>query len=285
VSPRLSAGLAVLAAVAVAGCGGSKSQRGAVAAYVTHVNQIESALAKPLDQVTRAGSSFASELHAGPVTEGPIVNNAEQTLQTALSEIRRAQLRLSALPAPAPASHLRALVVELAAGEAGMTHEVAVLVAYLPRFDAALARLGPAALALQHVLSQNATGASAVAAVYAAKGAALRRFQAAVGEVVAHLHKLKPPAVSSPGYKAQLKSLREMGASAGQLAGALSSGSLGVVPHLLVEFDRAATLSRSQAVQRAQIAAVREYNRQSARLTKLQAKIAQERLRLDNYLK
>jgi hypothetical protein len=39
-----------------------------------------------------------------------------------------------------------------------------------------------------------------------------------------------------------------------------------------------------QPVQRAQIAAVRAYDAESAKLTKLQARIAEERLRLDNYL-
>lgn len=76
-----------------------------------------------------------------------------------------------------------------------------------------------------------------------------------------------------------------MASSAGGIAHALASGSLANVPALLASFDKAATLSRTRVVQRAQIAAVRTYDAESAKLTKLQAKIAEERLRLDNYLK
>jgi hypothetical protein len=285
VTKRLRWGLALATVVLVAGCGShSHSQRPAVAKYVTQVNHIESKLTTPLSQVTRAGASFASQLRSGPVTEGPLVNSTEQTLAAALAKIRATEVDLALLPAPVPARHLRSLLLALTAGEARMTAQVARLVAYLPRFDAALAGLGPAAVSLEHVLAHTATGQSAVNALYASKAAALQRFQLAVGLVLARLRRLQPPAVSKPGYTAELASLRGMASSAGGLAAALSSGSLGKVSSLLLRFDEAATQSHSRAVQRAQIAAVRAYDGESARLTKLQSQIAEERLRLDNYL-
>lgn len=283
---RLRGGLALAAAVLAAGCGShSETQRPAVAKYVTQVNHIESTLTNPLAQVTRAGSSFASQLKSGPVTEGPLVNAAEQTLSTALAKIRAAQVRLALLSAPVPARHLRSLLLTLTAGEASMTAEVTRLVAYLPRFDAALAGLAPAASSLEHVLARTATGQAAVTALYATKAAALQRFQLSVKLVLARLRKLAPPEVSKPGYSAELASLRGMASSAGGLATALRAGSLGKVDPLLVSFDKAATESHSTAVQRAQIAAVRAYDGESTKLTKLESKIAQERQRLDNYLK
>ena len=282
---RLRGALALLAAVLAGGCGShSHTQRPAVAKYVTQVNRVEATLTKPLEQITRAGATFASELRSGPVAEGPIVNATGQTLQGALAQIRSAQVDLALLPTPVPARRLRSLLLALTAGEAAMTNQLALLVAYLPRFDAALATLGPAAVSLEHVLSRGATGASAVAAIYAAKANALRRFRLAVGLVIARLRKLQPPAVSKPGYTAELTSLRGMSSSAGGLAAALSSGALGKVDPLLLSFDKAATESHSRGVQRAQIAAVRAYDGDSANLTKLQSKIYQERLRLDNYL-
>ena len=281
----LRGGLAVAAAVLAAGCGSqSHTQRPAVAKYVTQVNHVESTLTSPLAQVTRAGSSFASQLRSGPVTEGPLVNSAEQTLVGALAKIRAAQVRLALLPAPVPARHLRSLLLTLTAGEANMTAEVTRLVVYLPRFDAALAGLGPAAVSLEHVLAQTATGRAAVNALYASKAAALHRFQLAVGLVLARLRKLAPPAVSKPGYTAEVASLRGMSSSAGGLAAALTSGSLAKVDPLLLRFDKSATQSHSRAVQRAQIAAIRAYDGESTKLTKLQSQIAEERLRLDNYL-
>jgi hypothetical protein len=285
VSKHLRGGLALATAVLVAGCGGhSQSQRPAVAKYVTQVNHIESKLTTPLSRVTRAGASFAAQLRSGPVTEGPLVDATQQTLVAALAKIRAAQGDLALLPTPVPARHLRSLLLALTAGEASMTREVTRLVAYLPRFDAALAGLGPAAVSLEHVLALTATGQSAVNSLYASKAAALHRFQLAVGLVLARMRKLQPPAVSKPGYAAEVSSLRGMASSAGGLAAALTSGSLGKVNSLLLRFDTAATQSHSRAVQRAQIAAVRAYDGESAKLTKLQSQIAEERLRLDNYL-
>jgi hypothetical protein len=285
VTKRLRGGLVLTAAVLAAGCGShAQTQRPAVAKYVTQVNRVESTLTTPLSQVTRAGAAFATQLRSGPVTEGPLVNSAEQTLEGALTKIRAAQVRLALLPAPVPARHLRSLLLALTAGEASMTDEITRLVDYLPHFDAALAGLGPAAVSLEHVLSRTATGQAAVNALYASKAAALRRFDLAVGLVLTRLRRLQPPAVSKPGYTAELASLKGMASSAGGLATALTSGSLGKVDPLLLSFDKAATESHSRAVQRAQIAAVRTYDGESAKLTKLQAKIAEERLRLDNYL-
>ncbi len=163
-----------------------------------------------------------------------------------------------------------------------MTHQVSLLVDYLPRFNAVLAALGPAAISLEHVLSRNATGVQAtVNSLYATKAAALRGFQSTVGAILARLRKLQPPAVSKPGYSAQIKALRGMSTSAAKLAGALTSGNLAGVNPALISFDRAALASRSVAVQKAQIAAIRAYDGASKRLSALQRQISLERLALD----
>lgn len=277
--------LALLAAVAVAGCGHARSERPAVAGYVKAVNRIESSLTEPLAQVTQAGTMFASELHPGRAREGTVVNSAAQTLQGALVRIRAAQAGLVALAAPTPAHHLRSLLIALTAGEGDMTAELRRLVVYLPHFDADLAGLDPAAARLERVLARRATGAMAVAAVYAAKAAALRRFKRSVEHVLARMRTLEPPPVSRPGYTAELDSLRGMAASADGLARALSTGALAKVDPLLTSFDKAATQSRTRAVQRAQIAAVRAYDARVTGLTALQDQIANERLRLSNSLR
>ena len=285
-SPRLRGGAALLAAVLAAGCGASShSQRPAVAAYVKQINKVESSLTAPLQQVTRASASFATELHSGHVTEGPIVTANEQSLRLALTKIRAQQARLLALPAPAPAQHLRSLLISLTAGEAAMTHQVSLLVDYLPRFNAVLAALGPAAAELEHVLSRNATGVQAtINTLYATKAAALRRFQTTVQAILARLRKLQAPAVSKPGYTAQIKALTGMNASAGKLAHVLTSGNLAGVNPALISFDRAALASRSIAVQKAQIAAIRAYDGVSKHLAALQRQISLERLALDAHV-
>jgi hypothetical protein len=123
-----------------------------------------------------------------------------------------------------------------------------------------------------------------VAAVYAAKTAALRQFQGTLQGIVKRLRRLQVPAVSEPTYEAQVKALQGMGDAAGRLAGALTGGSTGDVQQLLVDFDRAAASSQGSAVQSSQLAAVRAYDAQSAQLSQLSDRITLEHLRLDRTL-
>jgi hypothetical protein len=115
-----------------------------------------------------------------------------------------------------------------------MTREVAELVVFLPRFQAALEPLAPDTNRLEVVLSQqSAYGQAAVAAVFAAKAAALRQFRGEVDGVAGQLRKLQPPAVSKPSYDGQLTSLTGMATSAGRLATALETGAQANIAPLL----------------------------------------------------
>jgi hypothetical protein len=296
VSTRRRSALAVVVlALLAGGCGQQQSsQRPAVADYVKQVNTIEAALVTPLASVASAGSKFSQEQRAGGnglsqrpagksiLTLGP---SPEQTLQKAWIEIRALRTRLAAVSTPATAERLRALLLELIDGQAAMTRQVAELVAFLPRYSAALGALGPAIRRLEAVLSQRtAYGAAAVSAVFASKAAALRRFQATTSAMLVQLRRLRPPAVSQPGYKSQVIGVQQMDASAGRLAAALSAGTTSNVGPVLAQFDRAATSTETVAVQNAEIAAARAYDARVSALDVLSQKVALERLRLSNDL-
>ena len=293
---RRSALAVVLVALLAGGCGQQQSsQRPAVARYVKQVNTIEAALAAPLASVASAGNTFSQEQRSsagslasgkqqspGILTLGP---SPEQTLQKAWNEIRALRTRLAAITTPPAAEHLRLLVLELIDDQAAMTRQVAELVAFLPRYTAALRSLGPATKQLETVLSQrSAYGAAAVSAVFSSKAAALRRFQATTSAMLVQLRRLRPPAVSKPGYKAQLVALQGMGTSAGQLAAALASGATSNVGTVLAQFGRAAATTNTLAVQKAEIAAARAYDARVSALDVLSQKVALERLRLSNTL-
>jgi hypothetical protein len=282
-SSRLT--LALVVALLAAGCGQQQSpQRRAVADYVKRVSVIEAALGAPLGQVTAGGTEFSRETH--PATNGASAQllpqtPPEQTLERALTRIETLRGRLAAITAPPPAEHLRSLLLGLIDGQAAMTRELAELVAFLPRYNAALATLGPATRRLEIALTQRtAYGATAVSAVYRAKATALRRFQTETGAVLRELRRLRPPPVSRPGYAAELASLEGMGVSAGRLAAVLASGALSNVGPLLVQFDRAAASSNSVGVQRAEIAAARAYDARATALDSLSEKVEVERSRL-----
>ena len=135
---------------------------------------------------------FRSRKHsAGILTLGP---TPEQTLQKAWTEIRALKQRLAAIATPPVTARLHALLLELIDGQPAMTHQVAELVAFLPRYSGALASLGPVMKQLEGVLSKrSAYSAAAVSAVFASKAAALRRFQATTGAVLVRLRRLRPP--------------------------------------------------------------------------------------------
>jgi len=272
--------------VALCGCGHTTSVRGQVAAYIKQVGTIESKLTAPLTAVTQVGGQFSAGGRKTTLLGNIERLGQQQRLARALTQIRLQGRRLTALPAPRAARTLRTLLLKLTAGEVALTHQLGLLVAFLPRFSAALGPLGPAATRLEAVLAQRqAVGSAAVAALFAAKATALRDFTATTRRVVARLRRLTPPAVSKPQYSSQLASLRGMGASADRLAAALAGGALTNVAPFLLAFDRAAVVTHSRAVQRAQIAAVRAYDAKTANLSKLSQAIAEERLRLANTLK
>lgn len=266
------------AGLAVAGCGSSnQGPAHRQAAYVTQVNRIESRLAAPLQVVTRTSAQFA--VHR---TQSARATRAQEAaLVAALGRIRQARAQLAALPAPASAAHLRALLLKLAGQQAYLTQQTARLVTFLPAFTAVMRPLAPATVRLERVLAiSQANGAAAVQAVYAEKAAALRTFHGSVEGVLARLRRLDPPKVSLPQYRAQIASLTGMARSATRLADVIAGGQTSAAAPLLASFDRAAASAQSRSVQRAQAAAVRGYDAEVARVNTLSADAERERLRL-----
>ena len=277
-------GLVLALTLAAVGCGQQATQRTEVAGYVKRVSAIEAKLSIPVAAVTRTGGQFAAAAgKTAPPTKAGL-RAEEQTLSRSQAQIEALGRKLRTLSAPAAAQRLRSMLLQFTADEVAATHQLALMVAFMPRFNAALTPLGPAATRLAGVLAQRqAYGAAAVAALFAAKARALRQFEATTGDGVARLRLLSPPAVLKPQYEAQLSSLRGMGSSAGRLADALAGGSptTNVAP-LLLAFDRAAAATHTPAARRAQTVAVRAYNARITRLNALAQAIARERLRLVN---
>jgi hypothetical protein len=266
--------------VALAGCGHQASGRAHLAAYVRQVSVIEAKLSAPVSAVTRTGGQFAA---AGSrrAAAGAAAGAQVRTLTGAQAEIERQGERLRTLSAPPAAQRLRSLLLRLTASEVALTHQLALMIAFMPRFTAGLTPLGSAATRLAAVLAQRqAYGTAAVAALFAAKATALRRFEATTRRIAARLRRLPAPAVLAPQVKAQLASLNGMGASAGRLADALVTGAPTNVTPLLAAFDRAAAATRTPAARRAQTVATRAYSARITRLAALAQAIAQERLRL-----
>ena len=193
------------------------------------MDRIELALRAPLATVTKAGSQLAGAPRKATLLGNLAQASSRQQLTQALHRIRGLQAQLRALPYPAPARHLRTLLLQLTAGEADLTHQLRLISTFLPRFGAVLRPLGPAALSLERVLSQrSAYGTAAVArALRRPRPGRCAASRAPPSAIVAALSRLRPPRVSTPEYHAELSSLRGMGSAAGRLATALAGGKPG----------------------------------------------------------
>lgn len=276
---------AVMLALVLAGCGQQSSRRAGVATYLKKVDRIEAGLRQPLGSVTSAGQAFTQEQRAGGTLTGLVTASQEQQLLRALSEVKVLRARLAAVPVPAAATRLRTMLLQIVDVEAQLTRELAQLVVFLPRYQAELRSLTPATARLESALSRRtALGPAGVAALYSAKAAALRQFAASVDALLTRVRRLRPPALQVPNYRTQVASMEGMSTIAGQLASSLQGGPHGNVQQLLVRFERAATLNQTVASQKAQIAAIRAYDGETVKLTRLSQAAEQERQRLANNL-
>jgi hypothetical protein len=284
-----AAAVAAIVAVALGSCGGTQDTvRRQLATYLTGADQTERQLAVPVstvDAVDRAlATSSSGRRKAGaakPATPQATPAQQERRLNQAAAQIDAVRARLRAQPAPAPAAHLKALLVELAGRQAALAVQTERLVAFIPGLTRSLRPLGPSVVTLERVLSVNrANGATAVAQVYAAKAAALRTFARRLSGILVALGRVTPPSSSEPTYATERRSLERMRAASLTLAGDLSGGRRAGVAGALRAFDRAAALPGSRAAQEAERAAVRAYDRQVAELQALVSDANRERLAL-----
>jgi len=254
-----AAAVALIVALALAACGSQQDPvRRQLAGYLTQVNQTERQLATPLgtvdtvDRQLAAASAGGRKKGAAPVP-GPRATPAQQEhrLAQAATGIKRVADRLRAQAAPAPAAHLKGLLVGLADRQA--------------------------ALAVQ---TERLVGTAAVAQVYAAKAAALRTFAHRLSSILVALGHVTPPSSSKPTYANERRSLQRMRAASLTLAAGLANGRSTGVQAALRSFDRAAALPGSRPAQEAERAAVRAYDRQVADLQTLVSDANRERLRL-----
>lgn len=268
--------------VLAVGCGQSTGPRATLAEYIKQVDSVELALRAPLRAVSSAGNRFAIEQRAVRSSlDETRERERERSLIADAAKIAALGRRLAAIDAPPTAQRLRSLLLELNGAQLALTRQVAKMVLYIPQFSVAMTPLEPAIRRLEPALSSShATGASAVAKVYAAKAAALRRFAASLEHILARLRTLRPPAVSRPGYLAQVAALRGMSSDAETLANALASGRTADLAPILLAFDRASASNQSASAQRAQITAVRAYDSQVETLDRITGEIEVERSRL-----
>jgi hypothetical protein len=293
----LVAAATVAAAIAVTfvGRSGESAQHRQVVAYIGNVNAAQGSLSYQMLRVTSAFRLFSSG-NGGPATIQRL-GQAERTL-------RRVHARVAGVPAPAPATKLRTLLLRLVHDEVAIADELGRVAAFLPDFGkevaasrAAAKQLGSNLAAVPHPQTQTVRGTAkqiaAAKARYAADAAAaataeadaIDAYDGALARVVAGLRRLHAPAVLAPLYRSQLTSLVATRTAAAALAAELRTVKRSRVPALNRRFVEATRSSKSVDAQTAQIAAVKAYNARVRAAQQVQRLIATELQRLQAFVR
>jgi hypothetical protein len=302
VSRRTTIVLGVVAAGAVAaaiivtlsGRSSESAQHRAVARYVTEVDAVQQDMTLELARVRDAyrGLGLASTGRGA---------NGKRELERAEQTMRLLQQRLAGVAAPPVASKLRRLLLQLAAADVRIAHEVNQLALFMPQFAAAGAAGRAAAVRLtkdlgalkppaggavrgtaQQVAAARAAYEAASAAAAAAQADAVDGYDRALGRVLDDLRRLDPPPVLAPAYRAQVATYEMTRAAGGALSRELRGPDRSRVPLLNRRFIQATRHAASDAAQKAEIAAVKAYDARIKGTRTLQVAIRTELLRLQS---
>ncbi|MFL6014751.1 MAG: hypothetical protein ACJ74P_10755 [Gaiellaceae bacterium] len=261
---RLAAAIGVV--LLVAGCGGSdNSAEKDVSAYIQDVNSIQHGLSLPLGQVALGYRQLAT---------GSDLPAMQPKLAKSALTIRKLERRVDALDPPPEAIRLDATIRRLVHGESQLAEELALLVAYVHDAAPVLARATAAGKSLHDALSAPRTRA--------AQATALEAYAAPLDTAAKQLAKLEAPPVVAPSQRTQIQTYRLIAARARALASALRDGKSGA--QQVHDLQLAVATSASTQAQKARIAAIKAFNRRTAKLRGLEADAQRERNRLERIL-
>lgn len=261
--------LALLATLVVVlgltGCGNARRHR--VVTYINAVNAIQHDMRLPLARVEYAYRHFGRPRAA--MTQSA-------ALWRAVTSLDRLHGRLVHLSAPVDAAAMHRDLLHLTASEAAFAREVAMFADYVPLYRRALEPLAVASGKFRASL-QHAHGP-------AAQVAALRAYRQTLEPIVARLRRLRPPPVLVPLHTRQLSSLHRVALLAGLLSDALHRQQTARIGPLLTRFEDASQATSTVDAQRAQIRAVRAYNRRLFAMRSLAGRIQQQAAALNRRL-
>jgi hypothetical protein len=286
------AAAAVTAAVAVTVTHRDSSpKRDSVARYIVSVDRIEQQMRVRLTDTFRAYRNFSSTGKVSPKNRRELVT-AERTLS-------KLEQRIAAIPIPPVAARLHRRLVALVAAEVGVAREVGQLALFSPKYGVVLddsrkagAELSKALAAVtppkahtirgtkQQVAAAQAAFVQASSLAAGAQAAAVSTYVSRIAALERRLRGLEPPAVMRPAYLAQLRTMKASQTAGDSLAAELRKTDRSGVAVLGRRFTIAARTASTVGAQKAQIAAVKAYNRRVRAIGALQARVQQELLRL-----
>ena len=283
------------AAVAVVAGVGSlwhhrSSSRSATDTYIRSIDQVEQQMRLPLTHVLTAYRNF-STLAATP--------GGRRRLAEATRTLGILKRRVALLDAPPAAAKLQQLLLQLVEQERLVAREVDQLAGFLPRFERLLRQARVAQTTLSHQLARitvpaphavrgnpaaiakaRADFASAENRAELRRAAAIEAYDRSIARVGTRLRELRPPPVMAPAYRTQLQALVATHVAGVALASELHSTDRSRVPVLSRRLGVAARIAWSVGAQRAEVAAIKAYNRRVRAVGGLQGRVQLEVSRL-----
>ena len=261
--------LIALVAAAAAGCGGEDGddRRQALADYIREANTAQQRSATAYAEADAALRAFAIDGEAGA--------RSARELEGVVETLAQTRTELGRLQPPPEAAKLHRDTLRLVDGQAALARDLQGLAAYLPDAGEALGAAEAARARLQRSLgaSDTAAGQAEAARTYARSAAA------AAGD----LRALDPPQLLQDWHTRQLVSLGKSRELAEELATALDAGDVKAIETVLGGFGRISREATTTA--RAQVTAVRAFNRRVRQQRALVAAISREQRRLDRVVR
>lgn len=261
---RLAAAVGIV--LLVAGCGGSdNTSEKSVSQYIADVNSIQHGLSLPLGQVALGYRQLAN---------GSNLAKMQPNLAKSARTIHTLERRIDALDPPVEAFRLDGMIRRLVGGEAQLADELALLAAYVHDAAPVLTQASAAGKSLHDALSAPRTRK--------AQADALDEYAAPLDAAAKQLSKLEAPPVVAPSQRTQIQTYRLIAERARALATALRNGKSGAQE--VHDLQVAVATSSSTEAQKARIAAIKAFNRRTAKLRKLEGDAQRERSRLERTL-
>ena len=262
--------LALIAlAAALAGCGGGDGddRRGALTEYIREANMAQQRSATAYAEADAALRAFAIDGEAGA--------RSARELEGVVGTLAETRTEVERLQPPSEAAKLHRDTLLLIDAQAALARDLQGLAGYLPEAGVALGDAEEA-----RVLLQRSLGASDTAAEQAE---AARTYARSAAAAAGELRDLDSPDLLDDWHARQLASLRKSRELAERLATALEAGDLKAIETVLSGFGRISREATTTA--RAQVAAVRAFNRRVRQQRALVAAISREQRRLDRVVR
>jgi hypothetical protein len=261
VTGLIAAGL--LAYVAIGDIRPTRKER--VNDYIAQVNDVERELSPEISRVNQAYQKFGGKTPFANVI--PQLREAERTVATLRS-------RVAALDPPSDAQRLHTVLLALIDEELHAAREVTAMAVYLQRLQTDAGPMEPAAAALRKRLSNAETSEDQVRAfaAYARDIDALR----------VRVAKLEAPPALAPSHKAFVRRLKTTSSLSRQLREAARRRDTATATYLIQQLRRLA--QPTPATRRAEIAAIKAYNKRLARVNELIRVLGREQQRLSTSL-